>query len=349
MVLILARPQFLVVGRGEVVEDHYVVLSERGILKISKEPVPEDDKYVELVIGGRGRVAGLPLSVGPVDLPEYLYRHADRADVDASAFTTDDYFYMASLLLSHLLSKGVGFVMISTPKIDPVARALNKAGIPGVVLRRTTCEEDGEAVARELEAFAERWSNATPNVIPGVELRGCERIQREVGHALRVPVLLYRDSRELYVRGNRYTIVVPQDLASKPRLAEDCMCVGPGSWHVYDPRCLSSMLLGLEDPALAYDLMVRCRTVAGYSRMLRVGAEADLLIVSTDRPEDFRILGRRLAVVPLIADGRVETLVVAGQVLVDGGEVISEVQDHAWRGYSRFAELERRGAASGGH
>jgi len=139
----------------------YVYVADNSVKRVGLGEPPEDLQYADLFIAGEARIVMPGLLLPPVMLEAYplrgLLRPEDalpliRGDHKVSRIVArmswDEAYYAALMMLYEASLNGYTAVIALTPSPDPVKKAIEDAGLYGMVISLSECWNTGEWEAR---------------------------------------------------------------------------------------------------------------------------------------------------------------------------------------------------------
>ncbi len=333
MVSIIVRSLFAILEPSEVVTNARIHVEDNSISAITTDDSELQDIPVEAVLGGRDSIVSLPFSNILIDIPGSLTKYSRKDVLVENTMSNRDYYLVAALAFSTLLSSGVGLAIITTPRVEPVCRAALEAGLRSIVLLSSKGYDDPEDALRELEKLEERLVKKKFLRL-GLEIKDGAQTNNMVKEAVQRGLVLLDNSKKIILAdGREYSLYTPlkqSSLYSTSSGNKGPVILDARDWITIDPRSFSYILLsnGMSIDSVL-NIHFSPRNLLDLSLRLDRGSEADLLVVSSRKPPVRVLISEEGALAALATDAFVETLIVNGEILVDGSEVISGIEEAA--------------------
>jgi len=287
------------VGKG------YVYIVEGRVEAVGRQPVPEEHRYADIVVGGKGRIV-LPARTAalihatlypvrdfimgrdPYSIPA-ARRLLEGLDCEAAWASSLLGLYEASL-------SGVGHAVLEDIHAECVSRAASELGIDAVIAVPAGC----------LENYDWRRDLSVREAGIAVCSRDVEapRDKPLYGHGIDVDEAL----AVFYSPSSRaVSIATPGYIPRAERIA-----VGIGAWSLYDINAAS---LSLTASSIPVEKIVE----GAYMRSLVPGSRDAVIVLRIDRPPGWVDPGSWKPSSHLSLR-QVETMIVGDNVVIDGGE-----------------------------
>ena len=307
-----------IVTSDRVIERGYVYVEGRYVKALGEGDPPEDYQLADTLIGGEGRVV-LPAPAALLVAPEaYAFRQRGVSVLDmvtgrvrALLEDDDELSYYSSLMGFYELSmQGYGLVVALALNHSTVSRALADSGLQGVVVIPLCGLNWRDAVSRAEEARRELGAGRGVGVAAcgDGEVGAARRAAEEAGADL-VAVLGPDGAR--IAAGRTYIDVSYSMLSPSP---------SPATMSAVQPwLSVNRQLNPHADRALEALMYTPYRVLRG-TTPLTPGGEAFVLVVDGSEPPSMVVDPQEAVHQLATSTPRTETLISAGNIVVDGGQ-----------------------------
>ncbi len=341
------------------ISEGYVYASNGKIQAVGKGEPPEELKYPELLLNGRGRVVTPGLSSGFTIVSLYPLRYgANTASwgnwVDYyKRLSRTDMYYISGMAFLEMVMRGVTSALVSDIYLDNVARAAVDVGLYVTLAPPFNCGLDDFSPENELRLLLSRWHEKVPNV--RASILTCGEPTGEVAelaekHSLPVYVLSGPPGR----LGSKAICVNSSEQSCAKNIFYG---VGLSRW-VYGSgigmgvRASYSMFPVLREVAdrtgshpldvlnTAVSVNPKLLGFSGYGA-LDVGNTANIVMFNTSEPPGWPQPSNLKQLINALVHGelRVESVIIGENVVVDSGESLTLGYDFISKARSRLEPL----------
>ena len=331
-----------------VIREGYVYISDGRITAVGKGEPPEELKYPELLINGRGRLVMPGLSAPLTSVTLYPLRYAlrgfawDEVRDFLTTLTRTDVYYLACAAFQEMMLRGVTSALITDIYLDSVARAARDAGIYVALAPPFGWGLDDFGVENELRLLTGRWHERVEEVRAAVLGVGDAGISLAADQAIKYGLTLYAleadeesVSRAVDKGVKKVIRVNPRSEGVKQAIyyGEGLKLWRPGSglglgvepsYSMIGVIERASRLSGSHPLDALYSATVTNPSLIGHGWLggIEVGRRANVVMLNTWEPPGWPAPRNLPSIVRAVVNGglRVETVIVGDNVLVDAGE-----------------------------
>jgi cytosine/adenosine deaminase-related metal-dependent hydrolase len=343
------------------ISEGYVYASNGKIRAVGKGEPPEELKYPELLLNGRGRVVTPGLSSGFTIVSLYPLRY--RGDTASWSewveyyrrLSRTDMYYISGMAFLEMVMRGVTSALVSDIYLDNVARAAVDVGLYVTLAPPFNCGLDEFSPENELRLLLSRWHEKVPNVRASILTCGDpteEVIELAEKHSLPVYVLsgapgrlgeraicinssgysctkniFYGEGSSRWVDGSGLGMGVRASYSMFPAVKEAAERTGAHPLDVLNAAVnVNPKLLGFSDYGA-----------------LDVGNTANLVMFNTSEPPGWPQPSnlKQLINALVYGDLRVESVIIGENVVVDSAESLTLGYDFISKARSRLEPLVR--------
>jgi cytosine/adenosine deaminase-related metal-dependent hydrolase len=365
----------LVSVRGVIGDSKLVIDSGKlkGVVRRNEEV--ED---VELELGGSGRVATPSFVSVHTFLTLYPFRFSvfnglKNATELYSVMTSNDAYYFALLASYHLARTGVSSVVFSDPYPDTVARAVQEVGLRPYIAVGVGCPESRSDWKNEFNVLFQRWSakgrrDVMLKLCTDEELDEVFAVAREAktllvvdrtvplheletkGYIREVPILALgggtRSDASLIKKYGIHVAFTPSFEVSKFPLSQYDPAISLDLTPKYDIRHEMSVavlrLMLKPDEAFKASTVNGCEVLQLDCGTFENGAEADVAVFEFREPPSYPFEPASPYESLVFSGCSLETLVVKGEPVVDGGVPLNVGLAQVEEATGRVQEVDKR-------
>ena len=350
---------------------------EEGKIKGSVKP-DEEVEEVELELGGRGRISTPAFVSLHTYMSLYPFRfgifsgHRNATDL-LSVMTENDAYHFALLSAYHLAKSGVSAVAFSEPFGDTVARAVTEVGLRPYIIVGAGCWESKSDWKSEFKVLFQRWSSygrkdVMVKVCETEELDEAVGVAKEAGTTVildrtvpihivekkgligEVPLLALgggaRSDIDLVKKYKIPLAFTPTYEISKFPLSEYdpalTLDLSPRYDIFHELSIATSRLILKPDEALKAGTFRGFQLLGLEAGVFEIGKEADLVVFEFREPPNFPFDNLVPYETVIFGSHSVETLVVKGEPVVDGGVPINVGLSHVEKALEKVREVDER-------
>ena len=368
----------IALGADKPLKKVYVGLQDAKIDVVSHDE-PSGYEDAELEIGGWDRV----ISPGFITIHTYLslypfrfriFTAKENANELISLFSTNDSYYFSLLGAYHLLRQGVTTVGFSGPHLDIMARAVAEVGLRPIIVVSAGCNNSPPDWEKEFRSLFNRWSHRGAN---NVILKVCDQslLKDVIDLAREYEVAVLVDTTVTLSEDVNYDQIIC--LGGGSRLDLDVVRK-KGYKLAFTPSYeVSKFPLSEFKPSIALDLVPKFDiiheasysatrllltpqeaynsiTYWGYSQLrmnsgvLSTGYTADLVIFQYSEPPAFPLDFNSPYETLLFSGYSLETVIVNGEPVLDGGVPLNVGLKHVEEGLRRLEEIDKKSSQRNG-
>jgi len=359
----------LVVDPNYALSDGFVGVDGNNVVYIGKQE-PEGFDDAELVVGGEGRLLRpgfTAFEIYPVLFP-FRYRIPTgkvNVNVVTSSMSRTDAFYFSLMAGYKLLREGVTTAVIDGPFIDQAGRALRSLGLRVVLVAHVGCEREEWGTYSSLR---ERWSSDGTSIAVKVcgqrELTESAELAASENHTLLVSREV--ELREINVSGRRTVALgggsrgdidfikskglgitfVPSYEVYRFSLGE----LKPSISIESSPQisALHEASVAISRYLLKVDEAFNSLTSWGYEQLgvkggvIEQGKLADLVVVNLGEYMRYPLDTKAPRETAIFSESDAETVLVGGEVVMDGGVPIGGDPGDLEKAEERMREFGRK-------
>ncbi len=331
-----------------VIEEGYVYVSDGRIAAVGRGEPPEDLKYPELLINGRGRLVVPGLSAPLTSVTLYPFRYVlngfewGKARDFLTTLTRTDVYYLACAAFQEMMMRGVTSTLITDIYLDSVARAAREAGVYVTLAPPMGWGLEDFGVENELRLLIGRWHGRVEEVRAAVFGVGDAGVLKAAEHAAKHGLTLYTTGVNLDSVGRVAKLGVKKVIQVNPALkgVKHAIYYGDGlklwrpgsgiglgiepSYSMIEVVRRASRLSGSHPLDCLYSVAVTNSALIGHDMLggVEMGRRANIVMLNTWEPPGWPAPRDLSGIVRAVVDGglRVETVIVGDNVLVDAGE-----------------------------
>lgn len=337
------------------------VFSDKGrVVSVDEGEPPEEFRYPELLVTGRERLIIPGFNSAFTNLSLYPLRYGkDLQDLSAHLnylrrLTRTDMYFLATMGLMELISRGVTTALIIDIYLDEVARAVHDLGLSAVLAPPLNCGLEEFTPENELRLLLNRWHGKVEGVSAGIAVCG------ELSEDVRA---LARDyGLKVFVVGGDAEDVTDLDVIHiNPSSGSSNKVIrwGPqlGRWQPGEGlgigvrpsysmvdvvrevsyRTSRHPLDALYAATVRNPLLIGLRDVGPLERGLRT----NLVMMNASEPPGWPPPRNLDEIARAVTEGNleVETVILDDEILVDGGETLTVGSDIILKAKKRLANI----------
>ncbi len=346
-----------------VIPEGYIYLKDGRVMAVGKGKPPEELRYPELLLSGRGRVVmpGLSSAFTSVTLHPLRFMVSDVDWESVKDFLSllgrRDVYYLAGMSFMEMMSRGITSALVTDIFLDDIARAAREAGFYVTLAPPFNCGLDDFGPANELKLLMNRWHGKVEEVRAAV--LSCrepspEAVEAARKYGLRLYVLA--PERPVSVEGVETVSINPStgsgtgvvrygsSLASW--MPEEGLGIGVRpSYSMLDVVREASLRSGKHPLDALYAAAQLNTRLIGLRNAgsLDVGTMASLVMFNTAEPPSWPAPKDLNSLVKAVVMGElsVETVVAGDSVLVDSGETLTLGSDLVRRAREKIEPVLR--------
>ncbi len=319
-------------------------MQEGKIKAVGEGEPPEELRYPELLLNGRGRLLAPGMSGGLIFITPYPFRYGKLSEVPwegikdfLESITRTDIYYLAGMVFTDMLLRGVTSVLVSDIYLDNVARAAVDSGIYVTLAPPFNCGLRDFSPENELRLLLSRWHGKVDNVRAAVFVCGSPS-EEVVDIARQNSLSLYvfnppepvsaEDVNVVYINPH-FQPVKGSAITSSSQISEWVPEYGLGlgvrpSMSTADLLKEVSQFTKSHPLDALHSAVEITPSLIGYGNLspLDVGVTANVVMFNTAEPPGWPPpTGLEEAVKAVVqGDLRVESVILGENVVVDGGE-----------------------------
>lgn len=340
----------------------FVFSSDGRITAVSEGEPPEELRYPELLITGKERLVMPGFSTAYTNLSLYPLRYG-RNLTDLSVgldylrkLARTDMYFLASMGLAELISRGVTSALVVDIYLDEVARAVSDLGFSAVLAPPLNCGLDEFAPDNELKLLLNRWHGKVEGVSAGVAVCG-ELSEKALAlakeHGLKVFVIggeVEEHSPEgvevLYInpaRGSGERVIRWGDQLSRWQPGEGLGIGVRPSYSMIDVVREVVHRTSKHPLDVLYAATVRNPSLIGLSGIgpIEQGLKTNLVMLDASEPPGWPLPRNLDEVSRAVTEGNleVETVILNDEILVDSGETLTVGSDIITKAKKRLTSV----------
>ncbi len=290
--------------------DGYVYMNKGRIIKVDKGEVPQEFSFATYLIDGKGRILTPGLICTLTQLSKYPSRYGGR-----EASTSNEIYRATQMALQDLLLSGFTAVGTIESKVEPVARAIANSGIRAVIFVDASSENWKE----ELQILLNKWHGFEDRIFAGIAALEPNEEAEEIAKRFNLPIITSEDIKE--VKG-----------ISKERGIVAIEKGGKRSYGFINSKTTSPLnvvkslyYMGMNPVEALKALTVDAAEILGLSKVGRVkeGYSADVVVWDVSEPPGWTAGHGEPEEIILASNPKVESVIVAGEVIVDISEMLT--------------------------
>ncbi|MEM2005938.1 MAG: hypothetical protein QW705_02530 [Zestosphaera sp.] len=344
------------------IDEGFIFSDEGRVVAVGEGEPPEELRYPELLIAGRERLVMPGFSTAFTSLSLYPLRYR-RYVADLSAgldylrkLTRTDMYFLASMGLAELISRGVTSALVVDVYLDEVARAAHDLGFSTVLAPPLNCGLDEFTPDNELKLLLNRWHGKVEGVSAGVAVcyelsEKALTLAREYG--LRVFVI-GGEIEDHQVKGVEVIYVNPVRGSGERviRWGDQLDRWQPGEGLGVGVRPSYSMVDVVREVVhrtskhpldVLYAATVRNPLLMGLTSVgpLEEGVKTNLVMLDASEPPGWPLPRSLDEVTRAVTEGnlKVETVILDDEILVDGGETLTVGSDVITKAKKRLMSI----------
>lgn len=344
-----------------VIPEGYVYIKDGRVIAVGKGEPPEELRYPELLINGKGRIVapGTSSAITSVTLHPFRHRARDLWWSNYMEFlkglSRRDVYYLAGMALMEMMSKGVTSALITDIYLDDVARAAREAGFYVTLAPPIGCGLDEFGPDNELRLLVNRWHGKVEEIRAAVLTCG-EPAPEAVEAARKYGLTLYvlKPPKTVPIEGVRTVFINPVEGSGKDVVRygnglsswvpEEGLGIGiRPSYSMIDVVREVTLRTGKHPLDALYAATQVNAKLVGTPEVgaIDVGSRANIVMFNTAEPPGWPAPKDISSLVTAVVEGelRVETVIAGDNVLVDSGETLTLGSDLVIKAKSRIEPL----------
>ncbi len=351
------------------IERGYIFISNGRVTAIGKGEPPEELRYPELLINGRGRllIPGTSAPITSATLYPFRYRlRGLRWDVIKdflSVITRTDVYYLSCMMFMDMVLRGVTSSLVTDVYLDSVARAAHDVGVYATLAVPLGLGLEEFDPIHELKLLIGRWGSRVEGIRPAIMINGLrindvinelEGLGEEVRGLTAYVINPTPKSMELRSRvGVNLVLVNPSFSVGEGvgiiRMDEGLRNWRPGeglglgikpSYNMFNVIRQASTATGTHALDALHDAVVVNPRLIGHEVLggINVGGVANVVMLNTSEPPGWPPPVSINDVVNAVVNGdlRIETVILSDNVLVDAGETLTMGSEIIRKARDRF-------------
>ncbi len=290
--------------------DGYVYMNKGRIIKVDKGEVPPEYSFATYLINGKGRILTPGLICTLTQLSKYPSRYGGKV-----ASSSNEIYRATQMALQDLLLSGFTAVGTIERKVEPVARAIADSGIRAVIF----VDASSDNWKDELQILLNRWHGYEDRIFAGIAVLEPNEEAEEVAKKFNLPTISSENIKDVKgISRERGIVTIEKD--------------GKKSYGFIDSKTTSPLnvvkslyYMGMNPVQALRALTVDAAEILGLNRVgkIKEGYSADVVVWDVSEPPGWTAGHGEPEEIILASNPKVESVIVAGEILVDISEMLT--------------------------
>ena len=288
----------------------YVYMNKGKIVKVDKGEVPQEFSFATYLINGKGRIITPGFICPLTQLSKYPSRYGGK-----EAETSKEIYRATQMALQDLLLSGFTAVGTIESKVDPVARAIADSGIRAIIF----VDSRAEGWKEELQLLLNRWHGHEERIFAGIAALEENEEAEELAKRFNLPLIKKEDIKEVEGIAKERGIVTIEKGGKRTYGFIDSKTTSPLN------VVRSLYYMGMSPVEALKALTVNAAEILGLNKVgkIKEGYYADVVVWDASEPPGWTAGHGEPEEIILASNPKVESVIVAGEVLVDISEMLT--------------------------